>query len=87
MIWADGAYAPIVGWVKAVCGWVLVLVHKPQGLRTFQVLPRRWVVERTFGWPNRCGRLSKDYERDTGSSEAMVHLAMIYFTLKHLCYD
>ena len=64
---------------------MLELVRKPKGLRTFQVLPRRWVVERTFGWLNRCRRLSKDYERDTGSSEAMIHLAMIHLMLKRLC--
>jgi putative transposase len=85
LIWADGAYEAVVGWTKAVCGWVLELVRKPEGLRTFRVLPRRWVVERPFGWLNRCRRLSKDYERDTGSSEAMIHLAMIHLMLKRLC--
>ena len=58
---------------------------KPKELRTFQVLPHRWKVERTLGWLNRSRRLSKDYERDTGSSEAMVHLAMIHLMLKRLC--
>ena len=42
------------------------------------MLPHRWKVERTLGWLNRSRRLSKDYEHDTGSSEAMVHLAMYY---------
>jgi len=42
-------------------------------------------VERTLGWLNRSRRLSKDYEHDTGSSEAMVHLAMIHLMLKRLC--
>ena len=64
------AYAAVVDWAEAVCGWVLELVRKPEGLRTFQVLPHRWVVERTFGWLNRCRQLSKDYERDMGSSAA-----------------
>ena len=45
LIWADGAYAAVVGWAKAVCGGVLELVRKPEGLRTFQVLPHRWVAE------------------------------------------
>jgi putative transposase len=85
LIWADGAYGAVVGWSKAVCGWVLEPVRKPEGLRTFQVLPRRWVVERTFGWLGRSRRLSKDYERETGSSEAMIHLAMIHLMLKRLC--
>jgi putative transposase len=85
LIWADAAYAAVVAWTQAVCGWVLELVRKPEGVRTFQVLPRRWVVERTFGWLNRCRRLSKDYERVTESSEAMIHLAMIHLMLKRLC--
>ena len=46
----------------------LELVRKPKELRTFQVLPHRWKVERTLGWSNRFRRLSKDYEHDTGSS-------------------
>ena len=58
----------------------LELVRKPKELRTFQVLPHRWKVERTLGWLNRSRRLSKDYEHDTGSSEAMVHLAMIHLS-------
>ena len=85
LIWADAAYAAVVAWTKAVCGWVLELVRKPEGVRTFQVLPRRWVVERTFGWLNRCRRLSKDYERVPESSEAMIHLAMIQLMLRRLC--
>ena len=59
--------------------------RKPKELRTFQVLPHRWKVERTLGWLNRSRRLSKDYEHDTGSSEAMGHLAMIHLMLKRLC--
>ena len=85
LIWTDGAYQPVVGWAKSFGGWTLELVRKPKELRTFQVLPHRWKVERTLGWLNRSRRLSKDYERDTGSSEAMVHLAMIHLMLKRLC--
>ncbi len=48
------------------------------------MLPRRWVVERTFGWLNRYRRLSKDYERLPESSEAMVQLAMIRLMLRRL---
>ncbi len=85
LIWTDGAYQPVVGWAKSFGGWTLELVRKPKELRTFQVLPHRWKVERTLGWLNRSRRLSKDYEHDTGSSEAMVHLAMIHLMLKRLC--
>ena len=85
LIWTDGAYQPVVGWAKSFGGWTLELVRKPKELRTFQVLPHRWKVERTLGWLNRSRRLSKDYKHETGSSEAMVHLAMIHLMLKRLC--
>ncbi len=86
LIWAEGASEAVVGWTKAVGGWVRELVRKPEGLRRFQGLPRRGVVERTFGWLNRSRRHSKDDERDPGSSEAMVYLALIQLMLKRLCY-
>ena len=50
----------------------------------FKLLPRRWVVERSFGWLNRSRRLSKDYEQSISSSEAMIMLAMIRIMLRHL---
>lgn len=46
-------------------------------VKGFQVLPRRWVVERTFGWLTRCRRLARDYERKTAHAEAMIQIAMI----------
>ena len=50
VIWADGAYGgKLVEWARTVGGWNLELVRRPAQQRTFQVLPRRWVVERTFG--------------------------------------
>jgi len=67
-----------------MCGRVLELVRRPEGPRTFQVLSRRWVVRRTHAWLNLRWRLSKDYERETGSREGMVHLAMIHLMLKRL---
>ena len=63
VIWADGAYGgKLVECARTVGGWNLELVRRPDQQRTFQVLPRRWVVERTFGWLNLQRRLSKDYE-------------------------
>ena len=63
VIWADGAYGgKLVEWARTVGGWDLELVRRPAQQRTFQVLPRRWLVERTFGWLNLQRRLSKDYE-------------------------
>jgi putative transposase len=84
LIWADGAYQAAVGWAKQFGRYALELVRKPAGQKGFVLLPRRWVVERTFAWLVRCRRLSRDYERLTESSEAMVHLAMIRLMLRRL---
>lgn len=84
-IWADGAYAgELVQWVKTTCDCELDLVKRSDKLKGFQVLPHRWVVERTFGWLNRYRRLAKDYERSVESSEAMIHIAMIRLMLARL---
>ncbi len=85
LIWADGGYAgQLIDWVKAQWGWVLQIVRRPDGVRRFQVLPRRWVVERTLGWLGRSRRLSKDYEEEPECSEGMVYLAMIRVMLRRL---
>jgi putative transposase len=79
LIWADGGYAgALLDWVKRVCGWVLQTVLRPVGVKGFVLLPRRWVVERTFAWLGRYRRLSKDYEYLTSTSEAMITIAMIH---------
>ena len=84
-IWADGAYGgKLVQWAKVVGGWSLELVRRPRQLRTFQVLPRRWVVERTFGWLNLQRRLSKDYEGLPETTEAWVYTAMTGLMLRRL---
>ena len=85
LIWTDGAYQPVVGWAKSFGGWTLELVRKPKELRTFQCCPTGGKSSGRIGWLTRSRRLSKDYEHDTGSSEAMVHLAMIHLMLKRLC--
>lgn len=53
LIWADGAYEDIVDWVKRYFGWRLEIVQRSKDAKGFVVLPRRWVVERTFGWLGR----------------------------------
>ena len=64
LVWADGGYAgKLVAWIQHHCRIVLEIVRKPEGQRTFEVLPRRWVVERTLSWLVRCRRLGRDYER------------------------
>jgi putative transposase len=64
LIWADGGYrGTLISWVEETFGWKLEIVEKPEGQIGFQVLPKRWVVERTFAWLVRQRRLARDYER------------------------
>jgi putative transposase len=85
LIWADGGYAgQLVSWVKGHLGCLLEIVKRSDDVRGFKVLPRRWVVERTFGWFGRYRRLSRDYERLASSGEVMVYLAMTRLMLRRL---
>ena len=85
LIWADGGYAgQLLGWAQEAGRWTIELVKKPAEQRGFAVLPRRWVVERTFAWLGRYRRLSKDYEERPSSSEAMIRVAMINLMLHRL---
>ena len=85
LIWADGGYAgKLIDWVKATCGWILEIVKRDPEVKGFQVLPRRWVVERTFGWLSQYRRLSKDYEVLTETSEAMIYAAMVHLMVRRL---
>lgn len=85
LIWADGGYAgKLIEWVKDFGAWTLEIVKRNDDLKGFHVLPRRWVVERTFGWIGRYRRLSKDYEQLPENSEAMVLLAMINLMSRRL---
>jgi transposase len=82
LVWVDGGYvnsvdAGLVGWADRGEGIEVVAVPRNADVKGFQVLPRRWVVERTFGWLARCRRLARDYERKTAHAEAMVKFAMI----------
>jgi transposase len=82
LVWADGGYANqiddgLVHWAAQELGLVLQIVRRADGAKGFQVLPRRWVIERTFGWLVRNRRLARDYERLTACSEAMIKIAMI----------
>lgn len=82
LVWADGAYAAIVERVRTQFGWTLDIVRRSDDAKGFQVLPHRWVVERTFGWLGRYRRLARDYEHTVSSSEAMAYLASIRRMLK-----
>lgn len=85
LIWADGGYSgQLVDWVKRMCGWTLEIVKRSDERGGFEVLPRRWVVERTFGWLNRWRRLSKDYEQLPQTSEAMIYATMSFVMTRRL---
>ncbi len=87
LIWADGGYrGELISWVKHTLGWTLEIVEKLGGQVGFQVLPKRWIVERTFGWLTRYRRLSKDYERLPETSEAFIYVAMIRLMLRRLAH-
>lgn len=84
-IWVDGGYkAGVVAWAETEVGYVLEVVARPAGTTGFAVLPRRWVVERSFAWIGRFRRLSKDYEALTATSEAMIWAAVGTTMLKRL---
>jgi putative transposase len=88
LLWADGAYkGALVDWVKSLRPWGrlrLDIVSRPPQAKGFRLLPKRWIVERTFGWLMRSRRLVRDYERRTSHSEAFIELAMIAIMLRRL---
>ena len=86
LIWVDGGYdgQPLKRWVKHWFNWVVETIKRNQNTQGFEVLPRRWVVERTFGWFGRDRRLSKDYEYLPTTSETMLYIAMTNLMLRRL---
>ncbi len=84
-VWADGNYdGPLVEWVKTCWNLDLEIVVKPAEQTGFSVLPRRWVVERTFAWLGKQRRLSKDYEERPASSQAFIQIAMTRLMVQRL---
>ncbi len=102
LVWVDYAYRGLRQWLKDTLGWKLEVVKhwwtgvtgiwvppgveppaKPAG---FQVLPHRWVVERTFGWLGRNRRLARDYEVLPETEEAFVYIGMIRLMLRRLAF-
>lgn len=83
--WADQGYAgDLVGSAATLLGITLTIVKRSADQTGFVVLARRWVVERTIAWLNRCRRLSKDFEHHVKHSEAMVYWASIQRMLRYL---
>jgi putative transposase len=85
-LWADGGYSgpDLATAVWQLGGWVLEVVRGTIGQDGFQVIPKRWIVERTFGWFNRYRRLSKDYEELPETSEVMILIAMTHLMLQRV---
>lgn len=85
-VFADSAYGRngLPDWVQETFRWTLQTVLRPVEAKGFVVLPKRWIVERTFAWIARNRRHARDYEKTTTSSEAFVHLAMIRIMAKRL---
>jgi len=84
-IWADGGYrGALIDWCQQTLKTALEIVSPAFTQKGFAVLPRRWVVERTFAWFSNYRRLSKDYEKSVRSSEGMIYIASIHILLKRL---
>lgn len=85
-VFADGGYAgpKLKGALKRIGNFALETVRRSDGARGFQVLPRRWVVERTFAWLGRCRRLARDFERTIASAEAWILIASIRLLTRRL---
>lgn len=84
-IYADGGFrGDLVAWVQHELKVELAIVPKQQGQKGFQLLPKRWVNERTNAWISRQRRLARDYERRVGSSESFIYAAMIRLGLRRL---
>jgi len=84
-IWADAGYGgALIPWTHAAFAWALNIVRRKKQQAGFEVLPKRWIVERTFAWFIRNRRLSRDYERLPQTSEAFIYIAMIRLMARRL---
>jgi transposase len=85
-LWADNKYRnhSLDAWVSEHGWYTIEVASRPAGSKKFEVIKWRWVVERTFAWIGRCRIHSRDYERQTGSSEAQVLISMIGLMLRRL---
>ncbi len=90
-VFADGGYAgpKLQGELDRLGDWTLEIIKRSDTAKGFEVLPRRWVVERTFAWLGRCRRLAKDWEKTIESSQAwttIAHIPMLTRRLARYCY-
>ena len=83
-VWADSAFRGFVEFALVLLDLVVAIVTRRPGARGFEVQPRRWVVERTFGWLTRWRRLNRNYEHTLASSRAVVQVALIGIMARRL---
>ncbi|MCA1835890.1 MAG: IS5 family transposase, partial [Actinobacteria bacterium] len=85
LIWADAGYdgKPLTGWIHAVAAITLEIIKRTE-LHVFKIVPRRWVVEHSFGWLLRHRRLVRDYERRPDHHEALVYWATVMIMTRRL---
>lgn len=91
-IFADSGYAgpKLRAALRQIGEWTIDVIKRSPTAEGFELLPRRWVVERTFAWLGRCRRLAKDWEKSIASAEAWINIAHIRLTTRRLaryCYD
>ena len=85
-VFADGGYAgpKLRAALARIGAWTIEIVKRSDTANGFEVIPRRWVVERTFAWLGRCRRLGKDWEKSIASAEAWVNIAHIRLPTRRL---
>lgn len=83
-VFVDGGYTgTLIDWAKQMFGYTVEVVKRTEQHR-FQVLPKRWIVERTFSWLNWSRRLSKDYEVRHTTAETIIYAAFAHLLLRRL---
>jgi transposase len=83
-VFVDGGYTgTLIEWAKQMFGYTVQVVKRTDQ-HLFKVLPKRWIVERTFAWLNWSRRLSKDYELSHASAETMIHIAFAHLLLRRV---
>ena len=85
-IWMDEAYRgeDFANWIIDVFRWIMEVVLRPLEKKGFTLLPKAWVVQRTFRWLNWCRRLSKDNERRPETSYTLIYIAMTSIMVRRL---
>lgn len=86
VIFADSAYGPngLPAWTRQTFRWLLQTVLRPVGVKGFVILPKRWIVERTFAWISASRRFSKDYERLPETTETLISIRMIHLMARRI---